>query len=94
MKNLIFAALAATALSTPVRAEDLTIRFAPPILFVPGSSAHIINIPEPLGAAERQSRDAAIARWTEHCQPVRHADAEGVIRLTYAHPGCEFGEGE
>ena len=92
MKKLIL--LAALAAATPASAEDLTIRFAPPLLFSPGSSAHIINIPEPLGDAERRSRDAAIARWTEHCHPVRHADAEGVIHLSYRHPGCEFGEGE
>lgn len=94
MKRLILAALAATALTTSANALDLTIRYAPPQLFFPGANARIINLPEPVGIVERQARDAAIARWTEHCQPAKHVDAFGVTRLSYKYPGCEFGEGE
>jgi hypothetical protein len=95
MKHPVLVVVFVAALSTSsAEAEDITIRLAPPLLFSPGASAHIINIPEPLGDAERRARDAAIARWTEHCHPVRYADAEGVIHLSYRYPGCEFGEGE
>ncbi len=94
MKRLIFAALATTALTASASAFDLTIRHAPPILFTPGATAHIINIPEPDTVAERDARAAAITRWTEHCRPVKHVDAVGMTRLSYAHPGCAFGEGE
>lgn len=94
MKRLILAALAACALTTSASALDLTVRYAPPKLFSPGATARMITIPDPLGDAERAARDAAITRWTDHCQPVGHRDAYGITRLTYAHPGCEFGEGE
>jgi opacity protein-like surface antigen len=94
MKRIILAATAALALTTSASALDITVRQLPTNMFVLGSSAHIINIPEPVGIVEREHRDLAISRWTEHCHPVAHADAYGVRRLTYAHPGCEFGEGE
>jgi hypothetical protein len=57
-------------------------------------NARIITIPEPRGDDEREALDATIKRWTEHCRPAPHVDALGVTRLTYAHPGCAFGEGE
>lgn len=94
MRRIILAAVAALALTTSASALDLTIRYAPPLLFSPGSTASINHVPEPLGVVEQEARDAAISRWTEYCKPARRADAFGVVHLTYAHPGCEFGEGE
>lgn len=44
-----------------------------------------------LSAAEIEALDA---KWLEFCQPTRTTDAEGVIRLRYAHKGCEFGRTE
>lgn len=94
MKRTILAAVAALALTTSASALEITIRHAPTILFTPGSAARIINIPGPVGIVEQKEHDAAIARWTDHCKPTEHVGEYGVIHLTYAHPGCEFGEGE
>lgn len=94
MKRTIFAAVAALALTTSASAFDLTIRHAPTLYFTPGASASITHVPEPFTDAERQERDAKVARWEEHCHPVRNVGEYGVIHLSYKHPGCEFGEGE
>lgn len=93
MNKLIIAAVAAL-LASPAGALDLTIRHAPPQLFTPGASARMIDVLEPLSDAARRARAEAVARWEQHCQPAPHRDAYGITRLTYAHPGCEFGEGE
>jgi hypothetical protein len=39
-------------------------------------------------------RNAQIAKWEAFCKPVRNYDRYGVIRLSYARPGCEFGRAE
>jgi len=94
MRRLILAALAACALTTSASALDLTIRFGPPQLFFPGATASITHVPAPRNDVETRERDAAISRWEEHCKPVRWRNADGIVHLSYAHPGCEFGEGE
>jgi hypothetical protein len=43
---------------------------------------------------QREERDASIRKWEAYCKPTRRVDKEGVIRLQYAHEGCEFGRSE
>lgn len=92
MKRAI--ALVIAALATPASAYDINIRYGelPPVEYL--VAPKIIHIPEPTTPEAKQARDEAIARWTDHCKPVGRKDAFGITRLTYAHPGCEFGEGE
>jgi hypothetical protein len=94
MKRIILAALAASALATSASSEDLTIRFAPPLLFSPGSTARIIHIQPPLGDAERDALKAEDDKWLAFCKPVRRSDHEGIIHLHYAHVGCDRGRSE
>lgn len=53
-------------------------------------------IPEPrkLTAEEIAEQQRSDEHWLAYCQPKRQADDEGVIHLTYAHPGCEHGRSE
>ena len=43
---------------------------------------------------DEKARRASIEKWEGFCQPVRSYDKLGVVRLSYAHKGCEFGRSE
>lgn len=45
-------------------------------------------------AEEIAAKAARIAKWEAYCTPKRNYDNEGVVRLTYAKKGCEFGRSE
>jgi hypothetical protein len=56
-----------------------------------------IEDPKPDPAREAEAarlRNEQIAKWEAFCKPVRHYDQLGVIRLSYAKPGCEYGRTE
>lgn len=58
------------------------------------NSAKVVKVPAPetyRDALEAQGRDD---KWVAFCKPIRAVDDEGVTRLRYAHPGCEFGRSE
>lgn len=73
--------------------RDLNIRYTdvPYHLFVPGSIAHIIQVPGPTSEAERAERARLDAKWVEYCEPKIKVDDLGVGRYQYSHAGCEFG---
>lgn len=52
----------------------------------------------PLTRAEREAEqtalDAKVAKWEAFCKPTKTYDHDGIGRLTYAQPGCEFGRSE
>lgn len=70
----------------PAKADGLITPFG---LFVPAppADAKIITIPDDNSPAAA----SRYRRWRAFCKPVETLDAFGVIRLTYAKPGCEFG---
>jgi len=43
---------------------------------------------------EEKARRASIEKWEGFCKPTRTYDDVGVVRLTYARKGCEFGRSE
>ena len=43
---------------------------------------------------EEAAKQDRIRKWESFCRPARTYDSEGVIRLVYAHRGCEFGRSE
>jgi hypothetical protein len=45
-------------------------------------------------AADEAAKQQRIKKWESFCRPARTYDSEGVIRLVYARPGCEFGRSE
>ena len=45
-------------------------------------------------AADFKEKQERISKWEAFCRPARPPDQYGVVRLTYAHSGCEFGRGE
>jgi hypothetical protein len=45
-------------------------------------------------AADEAAKQQRIRKWESFCKPARTYDGEGVIRLVYARPGCEFGRSE
>lgn len=53
---------------------------------------------EPRNSAQEleddKARRASIEKWEGFCRPVRNYDNLGVVRLSYAHKGCEFGRSE
>jgi hypothetical protein len=56
------------------------------------ASPRVIEVP-----ASGEPEDVVAARirkWEAFCQPKPVTDRYGVDRLTYAHPGCEFGRSE
>jgi hypothetical protein len=44
--------------------------------------------------ADAKAKEEKIAKWEAFCQPAKQMDSEGIVRLTYAHKGCEFGRDE
>lgn len=53
-----------------------------------------IRDPAPPTEAEIEAKRADIAKWEAFCKPVRNVGDDGLVRLTYAHKGCEFGRSE
>jgi len=53
-----------------------------------------IKDPAPPTAEEIEAKRAEIAKWEAFCKPVRNVGDDGLVRLTYAHKGCEFGRSE
>ena len=45
-------------------------------------------------AEDLRVKQAGIKKWETYCKPVRNYDDLGVVRLTYARQGCEFGRSE
>src|SRR5436305_15052372 len=45
-------------------------------------------------AADEAAKQERIRKWEAFCKPARTYDSEGVIRLVYARPGCEFGRSD
>ena len=43
---------------------------------------------------DERARRASIEKWEAFCKPTRNYDNEGVVRVTYARKGCEFGRSE
>lgn len=43
---------------------------------------------------DQRARRASIEKWEGFCKPQRTYDNLGVVRLVYAHKGCEFGRSE
>lgn len=90
MKRTLFAALAALTLSSSAQALDLNITTTRiPNHWYLDRGPRIINVPKNFFGS-----DADIAKWEEFCQPRRTYDEYGVVRLVYAHKGCEFGRSE
>jgi len=58
------------------------------------NSATVIHVAQPKTAADIAARDAEVAKWESFCTPTKHTDDVGVVRLKYAHKGCEFGRSE
>lgn len=96
-------AIAVTSLFGPTAlARSLNLHFAPGNYFescnaggcvggdLPSSDAKVIHVPLD-DSPEAQVR---IRKWEAYCRPEPHADKYNVIRLTYAHEGCEFGRSE
>ncbi len=42
-------------------------------------------------AEDLRVKQAGIKKWETYCKPVRNYDDLGVVRLSYARQGCEFG---
>jgi hypothetical protein len=95
MKKTILAAAALLLASASAQAEvlDLRITHVPPHWHL-DRGPRIVHVPLPTTEADVKERAASIARWEAFCKPVRNVDSLGVTRLTYAHPGCEYGRGE
>lgn len=97
MKRLVLAALAATALISPACAGGFNWQCYHS-RFATNCSMVEIGAPAPLSPAETAEREAArqaeLEKWTKFCQPVGKTDDMGMVRLSYAHPGCEFGRSE
>lgn len=94
MKRTLLATAATLALTASAFASDLTVTYAPYYKFIPGASARIINIPPPLSEADRVEQAEQDRKWVAFCQPKPHRDEYGVTHLSYAKPGCEFGQNE
>jgi hypothetical protein len=45
-------------------------------------------------AEDLRVKQAGIKKWETYCKPVRTYDDLGVVRLSYARQGCEFGRNE
>jgi hypothetical protein len=43
---------------------------------------------------DERERRASIEKWEAYCKPTRNYDKQGVVRLSYARAGCEFGRSE
>lgn len=91
MRKTILAALAALSLATPASALDINItRTRIPSHWLLDRGPLTISVPQ----VNTDEQRAEIAKWEKFCQPTRHADDLGVIRLRYVHKGCEFGRSE
>jgi hypothetical protein len=92
MRSKIIAALGLLALTaTTANALDLNVTYSRiPSHWYLDRGPRIIHVPPGVFGSEAE-RTAEIARWESYCQPKRNTDALGVVRLSYAHPGCEFG---
>ena len=65
------------------------------------SSCRTLGIPDPVEtrdyaqeAEDRKARLEGIRKWEAFCKPTRRHDDLGVVRLSYARNGCEFGVSE
>lgn len=94
MKRIVLAALAALALTSPALADGVKSHCTYSRYFGSTCTLTAIADPPPLTAAEIAARDAEDGKWLAFCKPVRQPDDAGVIRLHYAHEGCEFGRSE
>lgn len=95
MRKTLLAALAALSLATPASALDLNVTYSRiPSHWYLDRGPRIVHVPQPTTEADRKAQAVEIAKWEAFCQPTRHADELGVIRLRYAHEGCEFGRSE
>lgn len=101
----IFCIIAALALmSGPARAWEVYRSCVDNGSYVYGNSSYNSNcrtsvvedpVRDPAREAEAERlRKEQIAQWEAFCKPVRHYDSLGVIRLSYARAGCEFGRSE
>lgn len=79
------------------RAYDDTLRITTtrvPQHWLLNRDPRIIHVPQPTTAEDRKAQADEIAKWEAFCQPRRGRDEYGVIRLSYAQKGCEFGRSE
>jgi hypothetical protein len=77
-------------------ADDLRITIQRPAYTVWDWGVHpmVQQVPQPTSDAGLKAQADEVAKWEAFCQPVRHRDSLGAIRLTYRHDGCEFGRSE
>lgn len=93
MKRTVLAAVAALALTSPalagVREHCTHSKF-----FGSVCTTTEIADPRPMTEEEFAAVKAEDEKWFAFCKPVGEPDRFGVIRLRYAHEGCEFGRSE
>jgi opacity protein-like surface antigen len=97
MKRILLAAVAATALSASASAGGLQFNCRSTSYYGTyngGCSLEDIKDPKKLTEEEIAALKVEDDKWLAFCKPVRQPDDEGVIRLRYAHKGCEFGRSE
>lgn len=93
MKRLLIA-LALTALCGQVEAREYRGHHRLSVTSFPShwlldKGPRIVHLPPMTEAQQVEDR-----KWEAFCQPVRNADEWGVVRLSYAHKGCEFGRSQ
>lgn len=94
MKRTVMAAVAALALTSPALAGGFQEHCTHSRFF--GSTCTWTAIPDraPLTDEEFAAIRREDEKWFAFCKPVGAPDSLGVIRLRYAHEGCEFGRSE
>lgn len=90
MRKLLLAAAAATLLSTSASAEYVA-HCTYSDFFGARCTMRWEEPPPPPTAEEIAEKNRQIAEWEDFCKPVGKPDSLGMIRLTYANPGCEYG---
>jgi hypothetical protein len=96
MKTL-YAIAALTLLSTSAQAWQVVERCTESQYYGRKCVTSYLDDPARNEAQEREderARRASIEKWEAFCKPTRTYDNEGVVRLTYARRGCEFGRSE
>lgn len=94
MKRTVLAAVAALALTSPALAGGAQMHCTHSKFY--GTTCTLTDIRDALPPTEAEiaEQKAADEKWFEFCKPVGAPDNLGVIRLRYAHDGCEFGRSE
>jgi len=94
MRKLVLAALAAVTFASTASAGGYSRACTYSQFYGSRCTWQTVKDPAPPTEAEIEAKRVENAKWEAFCKPVRTPDSLGMIRLTYAHPGCEFGRSE